>query len=493
MHSALYVLLIAFPWVVPVVYGPDPSTAVRVLSGLCLASWGLAKLIDRRSEHLPVALRSIGTAWAVAATLSALIGLAQYFGVAAKLGGWVNPGQLGEAYANLRQRNQFSTLTNIGLAVMVWRHAHWDARRFAPIAILALAALLAVGNAASGSRTGLLQLVLLGVCVFVWRNKGTTYKQAAQIPVLLAAACSYILATVLLPVLIGLDPNATGLLARLQDVESSCQSRRVLWANVVHLIAQKPLLGWGWGELDYAHFITQYPGPRFCDVLDNAHNLPLHLAVELGVPFALLASALAVWLIIRKKPWREVDPTRQLAWAVLALIGLHSLLEYPLWYGPFQMAVALAAWMLWQTSGTHIFQNPEPVPLRPVVRWTAGTAMSLVLVACAYAAWDYWRISQIYTAPAQRATAYRQDTLQKLQSSWLFEDYVQFAELTTTPLNRENAARMHALALDMLHFSPEPKVVRLVIESATLLGRDAEAQFYLQRFKAAFPEERLQD
>ena len=54
------------------------------------------------------------------------------------------------------------------------------------------------------------------------------------------------------------------------------------------LIAQKPWLGWGWGELDYAHFITLYPGARFCDILDNAHNLPLHLAVELGVPLAVV-------------------------------------------------------------------------------------------------------------------------------------------------------------------------------------------------------------
>ncbi len=28
-----------------------------------------------------------------------------------------------------------------------------------------------------------------------------------------------------------------------------------------------------------------------------------------------------------------------MAWGVLAIILLHSLLEYPLWYGPFQMAL----------------------------------------------------------------------------------------------------------------------------------------------------------
>lgn len=34
--------------------------------------------------------------------------------------------------------------------------------------------------------------------------------------------------------------------------------------------------------------MTLFPGERFCVLLDNAHNLPLHLAVELGVPVAAL-------------------------------------------------------------------------------------------------------------------------------------------------------------------------------------------------------------
>jgi hypothetical protein len=165
------------------------------------------------------------------------------------------------------------------------------------------------------------------------------------------------------------------------------------------------------------------------------------------------------------------------------------MVEYPLWYGPFQMAVALAVLMLWQKPGVQSSANYVPASLGPAAQRTVGAALSLALAICAYVGWDYWRVSQIYIAPAQRALAYRNDTLQKLQASWLFKDYVRFAELTTTPLTIENAAQMHTLALDMLHFSPEPQVARLVIESAKLLGTDAEVVFYRQRFKAAFPNE----
>ena len=65
-------------------------------------------------------------------------------------------------------------------------------------------------------------------------------------------------------------------------------------------------------------------------------------AVELGMPVAVLACALLALWVWRSRPWRETVVSRQLAWAVLVLVLAHSLLEYPLWYGPFQLACGLA-------------------------------------------------------------------------------------------------------------------------------------------------------
>jgi hypothetical protein len=76
-------------------------------------------------------------------------------------------------------------------------------------------------------------------------------------------------------------------------------------ASRLHLIAQQPWLGWGWGELSFAHYVTLYDGPRFVEILDNAHNLPLHLAVELGIPAAVLICGGFAWLVLSARPWRE--------------------------------------------------------------------------------------------------------------------------------------------------------------------------------------------
>jgi hypothetical protein len=119
--------------------------------------------------------------------------------------------------------------------------------------------------------------------------------------------------------------------------------------------------------------------------------------------------------------------------------------------------------------------------------WRLAIATGLML-AVLYAAWDYQRIRQIYLPVAERAAPYRDNTLAKLQGSRLFGPQVDFAELTTTILTEANAPTTQRQAQAMLHFSPEPRVIEKLIDSLRLQGREVELQFYLARFKAAFPE-----
>jgi O-antigen ligase len=473
MPALVVLLAIALPWLNPFSFGPSPAVMPWLFTLACLAPllW-LAPRV-RLDQVAPAA-------WLLAALLSSLLGLLQYFGATAVFGPWVNSTAMGEAYGNLRQRNQFATLTNMGLAVLLWWALPGDAARpvryrWRQVALALAAVLLGLGNGASSSRTGLLQLLVLLLLVGLWGS----WRQVAVRRTLLLALLAYGVAALTLPLLAGLDPRSIGIFARLQDGTPGCASRLTLWHNVLHLIAQKPWWGWGWGELDYAHFITLYPGPRFCEILDNAHNLPLHFAVELGLPLALGVCSLLAWTLWRTKPWTERNAPRQMAWAVLALIGLHSLLEYPLWYGPFQVAATLCCWRLWRA--------PPRALVTPVSRLVVPLTALVLIASAGYAAWDYHRISQIYLPPEKRAPTYRNNTLAKIDVSVLFQNQVRFAELGRTPLTPDNAAHSRALALDLLHFSPEPRVVQALITSARLLGRYEEAAFYAARYQAAFP------
>jgi O-antigen ligase len=484
--GTLGVFVLTVPWLNPFATGPSSAVIPWLTSLVCWAVWLLLRPLVAERAAEPMA-----RAWLVAALVSTVFGLLQYFAAAATFSPWINGTLPGTAFANLRQRNQFATLTNMGLAALAWavvRHHQCRAWHWAA------ALTLATGNAASSSRTGLLELVLLVALASVWRG----WRQSSARQLVLLALFGYAVATVVLPMVAGYHFNATGILARMDDDAPACFSRRVLWANVLELAYQKPWFGWGWGELDYAHFMASYAGPRFCDILDNAHNLPLHLAVELGVPVAALACGWGAWFIWRARPLREANPDRQMAWVVLALILLHSMLEYPLWYGPFQIAFGLCAWHLWSTrptphegSGIDKQTRSPAVVLVSEVGWisrpgVAATAFVL-LVAAAYAAWDYHRVSQLYLATSQRAPAYRDNTFEKVKGTWLFARQVRFAELTTTEVTPDNAAMINAMAHELLHFSPEARVVEKLIESAELLGRDEEVQVFLARYQAAFP------
>ena len=479
-------MLLIAPWLNPLASGPSPSVYPWLLSMACSVLLWLLR------ATLFVGL--IADTWVIAALVSAGMGALQYFGCVESFGGWVHSTGLGDAFANLRQRNQFATLTSVGLVALLWRSSlspsifEVDRRPGSRmLSTVSAVLLLALGNAASSSRTGMLQWCLIFVLTVVWAPRWLS----RQVCLAGFALAAYGLGVLALPSLLEMLAGAPGggLLARFAE-DPGCASRSVLWSNVIHLIAQKPWFGWGWGELDYAHFITLYPNERFCDILDNAHNLPLHLAVELGLPAALVFCSGVVWWVWRNKPWTEQNPTRQMAWAVLAVIALHSLLEYPLWYGPFQMAVGLCLLLLWRT---HPSRKPSdfvgtPIGTRPnrIFDWITRVGAVLCLVALAAAAWDYWRVSQLYKIPKQREPQYQVNTLEKVRDSWFFQDQVQFAELMTVPLDKTNAAHRYAQAQRLLHFSPEPRVIEAVIESAVMLGKNDEAVYYAARYKAAF-------
>jgi O-antigen ligase len=499
--------VLMLPWLNPVASGPTPSVLPQLISLACGAMFLLVVQATRPGNLSTLFSKSL----LVAALVSSVIGLLQYLGASPALAPWVNVTVPGYAFGNLRQRNQLGSLLNIGLAVLVW--SAWTRQLRGTINVdpgpgvgdrvvnrivrmrycLLVLAVVLLGSAiaATTSRTALVQMAALLVLGMLW------HRQAAPgtWPILAGAVLTYAIASALLPVLAGLDPFASGITSRFNDGGPRCEGRIVLWQNVLQLIAQKPWFGWGWGELDHAHFITLYPGARFCAIVDNAHNLPLHLAVELGVPFALVVCAVVALLVWRARPWRETDADRQTAWAVLAMIGLHSLLEYPLWYGPFQIATLLAVWILWRSRPQAVdvgaaLSAPMPIP-QPcsVMAAGLGTGAVLLLAALAYAAWDYHRVSQIYLAPSLRASAYRDDTIRKVQDSSLFRNQVLFAALTLASVTPDNAAQLSTTARALLHFSPEARVIEKIIDSALVLDRTDEAAYYALRYRNAFPDE----
>ena len=443
-----------------------PVTDLALLGGLAgsiLCIGVAARCVSRTS---PVLLLHVVWALLTAAVLSAGIAGLQYSGLlhqpSAALS-WLHASPNEEAYGQLRQRNQFGSLMSLGLAAWMYLaqsggfRPRWRATAWAGLLVLTL------GQVACASRTGALTWIGLCLLTLVWpmqtphhpSSPGVRRGAAAALVgfVILCWALPALtssLATVELPKVSALDrwveqPEGLGI----------CESRIVLWRHVLELSLQRPWLGWGWGELDYAHATQPVQGERFCGQLGHAHNLWLQVVVEWGWPLALSGlGAVLLWLR-RHTPWRARSPAAVLGWSWLAVIGVHSLLEFPLWYGPFQvtlgMAIGLAGAAARQAEGAAESAPPSP----PTI--TRGL-IALWFVCTVWAGWDYHRVSQIFQPATLRSQACRDRPLECLADVVWFHQGRDFALLR---LNAEamGAGAARELAQRVAHFSPEPWVL----------------------------------
>ncbi len=457
-------LLLSWPWVQP--FAPSPLSNVTPW----LLSWACLALVMLNVRHLSTT--AVAQSWAIAALISSVIGLVQFFGQAEALSPAVHvPAYLGDAVGNLRQRNQQATLLSMGLLAVCW----WRSRGLATVHTAWMLALLSTGLAATASRTGLLQILFLGAWCLI-HHRAHRARQALWLVVVSLGI--YLLASLVLPwCLQQMTGHGTANALTRMGTHEGCAARSTLWSNVGYLIAQQPLTGWGWDQLRYAHYITDYPGTRFCDILGNAHNLPLHIAFVWGLPVAaLIMLAITLW-VWRAQPWRHAGADRQLAWGVLGVIALHSALEYPLWYGPFQVAIVLSLWLM----GGHIWS---------AMRSHRGvrTVAVLLLGALSVVAFDYQQVRQIYLPAAQRWAPWRDQPLEIAQRSWFFENTALFAEVTITPLRQDNARWMLEASQQALHSSPEPRVIEKLLASAQWLGETELLALHTARYQAAYPE-----
>jgi O-antigen ligase len=474
-------------------------TAGLVASLMCV--WVMAA-VGRRAAVDEALLRWLVVGLLAAALISAVLGMLQYLGLARELSPWVNQPLKGDAFANLRQRNQFASLTSLGLVAMLgWVAAQSKTENMSrggwALAVVLLN-VLAAGVACSVSRTGAMQWVLVGVLMAAWVLRSAKHDAGFGKGLVWLALAAPVLVAVWSVVMPWLALQTTGewggsmilrVTGQAQDY-ATCGGRRVLWSNVLALIAQQPWLGWGWGETDYAHFMTGYSSLRFCDMLDNAHDFPLHMALELGVPFALAVMVLVGVWVLRRKPWRESHAWRVMAWCLLLVLGLHSMLEYPLWYGPFQMTLGIAIGLLWapiKLNSATVSQEEAKAQGQEEAHVEAQEGPMLVaailFIGCLYAAWDFNRVGQIYRQAASRDAAYRDNPLHHAKQSWLFKNQADFAELTTQTVTADNAADLYPQAVRLMHYSPEARVVQRVIDSGKLLGHDAQAQELTDRLE----------
>ena len=468
------------------------------VAGLLLA--GVAAHVGAQSLRKPALLPWLLLGIVIAAFCNAAEGLLQWFGLVPGVSPWViEPERRGIAFGAFRQPNLFATFICVGAVCALWLV---ELRRLTETMAWFLLLVLVFAVSASGSRSGAIELLALAGAGCVWHRQ----QSVAITRLMMGQLVLFALATYALPVAAAW--HGFDFVSGVARVANASQDARFLvWRNAVALIWERPWLGWGWLEMGYGHYVTVFQH-RFPELLDHAHNLFLQVAVEFGLPAALALISTLLWLIFRGRPWRTrldrgmtllahdlrhhtagmPDPahhaprSRQFAWAILLTIGIHSMLELPLWSAGFLFLAGLAIGFLMPLPTPHSSRGSYPV-------WAPRIAglCTVGLIALASVAWmQFASVDRIYKVPFNDRVAQR-TALAAASDAWLFRSQVDFVAIGLVKVTQQNAPEIRQKAEKLLHFAAEPHVLVPLLASLRVLNDAGALQFHAERFCRAFP------
>lgn len=226
--------------------------------------------------------------------------------------------------ANLGQVNLLATYFIWSLlAVMLLLQ-----RSLRPALALGLVFLLAMGVALTRSRMGLVFGV--GVAAGLWLPWALR-PAAPRLRLALSAALvlGYLAGAGTIAWLVAYQGTAVDNAIQRFGEAGGFAIRAVMWTDALKVAATAPFLGVGFGDYG-AHQYWIASAVAHVAPTTYVHNLLLQTAAELGWPMAIALAAIALWWMLAQRKERVNAGETAFAWALLLVIGAHSLLEWPL-------------------------------------------------------------------------------------------------------------------------------------------------------------------
>lgn len=359
--------------------------------------------------------------WLAGCLLSFLAGLVQYLQLPVSWYAVAPPYDWGRIGGNIRQPNHFATLMVIGLPCSLWLVQR---RIISPVVAALSSGMIAFAVVISASRSGFLSLILLLSWVLL---------ASRERRVKLVGTAAGIAAVVSAAALLALDiahvlPWYGG--TRIPHLGATSDGGRLhLWADALELIRQNPWSGVGVGQFAFYLLLSDLPH-RSNTLFTNAHNLPLHLTVEFGLPLAGIAFGLFAWAIWRVRRVFAYGVGQFAAWSLLP-VAVHSMFEFPLWYA----YMLLPAAFLLGLALSEAQESAPPLPRKggSELKWAAMAIAAGILVAVPH----YMALAAVYAPGGDRDTL--KERLQTLHSAYIYSHWVAATMLDGIPYQRISA------------------------------------------------------
>lgn len=331
---------------------------VAVLAAYALGRWlAQSKLLD---AGLTVICAALVTGGLVSVVLQCL----QLFGVQG-LPEWLiaahSQEYTSQPYANVGQPNHLATYLALGFVGTIYL----DVREWPRLAVRLSQLILAGGVALTGSRMGLVMAGLLALAPAIASRLPAFRRNEAGWGLSAVMVAGYVAG------LLGGRWFASSVVGSQSTVERVADAaygdRLTMWKDAIHIALSSPLSGVGVGEYARAQYDLAQAAPKLIGT-PYAHNVILQFAAEFGIVAGVASTALALWWLLSDWSRRRESPALLTAWTMLALIGLHAMLEWSLWV----LFVSILAGFL--------FAIAEP-PLRRAVRIDARPVFAALGIA----------------------------------------------------------------------------------------------------------------
>jgi len=410
--------------------------------------------------------------------LAAFAGLLQHYQFATPFDSLIARKVSPAVYGNVGQPNHYATYLTLAVASAVYLHAQRALRAVLALPCVALLLFMTTLAASRGPWIYFIALAVLALLLHRSRRDAESRRLAvAALWLLPGFAVAQWAATLEL-----LQPREGAVLTSLQRLFESAgglAARLQLAGEALRMFVEAPVLGAGFGQFAWHHFLLGPPAEvsRVAGVFDHAHNIVLHLMAESGlVGVCVVAGAALYWLAGARRAVLD------LAWwwmlAVLAVIAIHSLLEYPLWYSYF---LGPAAFLL-GLGAVQVFPVGKPA----LGHLAAAAALAIgwlnaVSVIVSYR--DFERLvfetRDDALRPDERSFA---DAIMRVHKEPLLRPYVELALTFGIAPSREELREKLELNTRVMHFAP---IDLVVYRQALLLALSGQREGALRQLELA--------
>jgi O-antigen ligase len=419
----------------------------------------------------------------IGAELNTLAGILQHYRWNTFLNPVITVKTSSAIYGNTAQPNHYANYIALGLISLGLLYVRLSMRVW-QAALLAAPMLFVM--VLSGSRSSWLYLAFAFGLAYLWQRRDKTLRPLMYFTLALLLGFGLMHFVVQIPWLEGSTGSVTTAERLFGDIGSGA-IRMHLWRESLLIFAQFPVLGAGFGQFAFQHFqlAAEMHNPAVTGLYNNAHNLVMQIAVEAGLAgLIVLFTTLGLWF------WQSIVRGAQFTlyhwwgYAILAVLGIHSMLEYPLWYAYF---IGIAAVMLGMFDITTYRLELRNVGRASVALMLLLGALSLLQVFQGYQRLDSALALRGMAATERSPVSRVQEELLAAQRTVLLSSYAEMFIANMMEISAEHLQQKLALNESSLHFIPIAPVVYHQALLLALSDKPAEAKMQLERAIWAYP------